>query len=481
MVNFSGIQEFIQTFSENMSEVLRLDVTILNDKGLRISGTGAYLNRVGEFAPDGSLLRMIMETGKPAMIHDVIKNKSQCMNCQFFTQCKVSATIGFPIMIRSRPVGVIGIMGFTSEQKERMIRNSEMLIRFLQHQSSLLENKLLLLDYNQELECKVYEDFPTLERKVSFENIIGQYSGLQDLIKKARRVTNSPSTILIMGESGTGKELLAQAIHYESNRGKYPFVAINCAAIPENLLESELFGYEGGAFTGSRRDGNIGKFEYAHKGTIFLDEIGDMPLSLQPKLLRVLQERSIERIGGKKTIPINVRVIAATHRNLEELVENGAFREDLYYRLNVIPLNTKPLRERRDDIVLFLNYFIRKHCRLLGRNDLRIDPVLEQWLIQYEWPGNIRQLENAVEYMVNFAESNTIEFHDLPDYLNKQENFAGLKRGLSLEQMIAEYEKNILQTLYFAEPYRNDKEKISQELQISLSTLYRKLDKYQLY
>ncbi|KQL44806.1 transcriptional regulator [Brevibacillus choshinensis] len=479
MADFSYIQEFVQTFSENVSEVLGFDITILNENGIRISGTGSYKDSIGEPSPEGSYLRMIMETKKPAMIYDVIKNESQCMSCKFMGQCKVSASIGFPILKRNRSVGVIGIMGFSPEQKERIIKNSEKLIRFLHHVSALLENKLLLLDCSQESGREAYEDIDVL-KNVSFDSIVGHNSGLQDVIKKARRVTNSPSTVLIRGDSGTGKELLAQAIHYESNRRKHPFVAINCAAIPENLLESELFGYEGGAFTGSRREGSIGKFEYAHKGTLFLDEIGDMPISLQAKLLRVLQERSIERIGGKKIIPIDVRVIAATHRNLEEMVEKGTFREDLYYRLNVIPLHTKPLKERRDDIVLFLKYFIRKHCRILKINELGIDPVLEQWLIQYDWPGNIRQLENAVEYMVNIAETDTIEFDDLPDYLNKQENFDCFRRGLSLEQMIAEYEKNILQTFYFAEPYRNDKEKISQTLQISLSTLYRKLDKYQL-
>ncbi|MGG1658170.1 sigma-54 interaction domain-containing protein [Brevibacillus sp. NRS-1366] len=479
MSDFTYIQEFVQTFSETINEVLGFDVTILDDTGIRISGTGAYRFTIGEPSPEGSLLRMIMKTGKPAMTHDVIKNESQCMNCKFLTQCKVSTIIGFPIFKRNRPAGVIGIMGFSSEQKERMMRNTETLLNFLHHMSFLLENKLLLIDNSQESGCDAYEDAAAL-KNVSFDSIVGHNCGLQDVIKKARRVTNSPSTVLIRGESGTGKELLAQAIHYESNRRKNPFVAINCAAIPENLLESELFGYEGGAFTGSRREGNIGKFEYAHKGTLFLDEIGDMPISLQPKLLRVLQERTIERIGGKKIIPIDVRVIAATHRNLEEMVEKGTFREDLYYRLNVIPLITKPLKERRDDIVLLLTYFIRKHCRILKINELCIDPVLEQWLIQYDWPGNIRQLENAVEYMVNIAESDTIDFNDLPDYLAKQENFVCLKRGLSLEQMISEYEKNILQTFYFAEPYKNDKEKISQMLQISLSTLYRKLEKYQL-
>lgn len=479
MAGFSYIQEFVQTFSENMSEVLGFDITILNENGIRISGTGSYQYSIGEPSPEGSYLRMIMETKKPAMIHDVSENEPQCMSCNFMGRCKVSSSIGFPILKRNRAVGVIGLMGFTTEQKERMIRNSERLIRFLHDMSALLENKLLVLDYTQESVSEAKEDSDVLKH-VSFESIVGHDSGLQDVINKAKRVANSPSTVLIRGDSGTGKELLAQAIHYESNRRKNPFVAINCAAIPENLLESELFGYEGGAFTGSRREGNIGKFEYANKGTLFLDEIGDMPLSLQPKLLRVLQERSIERIGGKKVIPIDVRVIAATHRNLEEMVEKGTFREDLYYRLNVIPLHTRPLKERRDDIVLLLRYFIRKHCRILKINELHIDPVLEQWLIQYDWPGNIRQLENAVEYMVNIAESDAIGLHDLPEYLAGQESFACFKKGLSLEQMIAEYEKNILQTFYFAEPYRNDKEKISQMLQISLSTLYRKLEKYQL-
>ena len=166
----------------------------------------------------------------------------------------------------------------------------------------------------------------------------------------------------------------------------------------------------------------MGKFELAHNGTIFLDEIGDMPLFLQPKLLRVLQEREIERIGGKKAIEINVRVIAATHQNLEEMVRNGTFREDLYYRLNVIPLHTKPLRERRDDIALYLEHFMHKHCKIMQRHPLRLDPMLERWLIRYDWPGNIRQLENAVEYMANMAESDIVSFHDLPDYLFQQDH-----------------------------------------------------------
>ncbi len=478
MAGFIGIQQFIQDYTENTAEILGLDITVLDEKGVRISGTGYYKELIGKAAPEGSFFKMILETGEPGVIYDVKKDESQCMKCQFVNQCKELATIGFPIVKQDKLVGVIGMIGFSHKQKEKMIIESEKLIRFLSNGSTLLGNKLAMLDHGKEKGCKIQEDIPVPPNTISFENILGKDSGLQDVIKKARRIINSPSTVLIRGDSGTGKELLAKAIHFESKRRTYPFVAVNCAAIPESLLESELFGYEGGSFTGSNRNGKIGKFELADNGTIFLDEIGDMPLFLQPKLLRVLQEREIERIGGKKAIGINVRVIAATHRNLEEMVQKGTFREDLYYRLNVIPLYTKSLQERRDDIVLYLDHFIHKHCRIMQRSPLRLDPMLERWLIRYDWPGNIRQLENAVEYMVNMAESDIICFHDVPDYLLQQDRLSVESRGMSLEQMISEYERDVIQSYFLAEKY--DKEQIARELQISLSTLYRKLEKYKL-
>ncbi|MDQ0197963.1 sigma-54 interaction domain-containing protein [Neobacillus ginsengisoli] len=480
MAGFIGIQQFIQDYTENTAEILGLDITVLDDKGVRISGTGYYKELIGKAAPEGSFFRMILETGEPGVIIDVKKDESQCMKCKFVNQCKELATIGFPIVKQEKLVGVIGMIGFSHKQKEKMIIESDKLIRFLSNVSILLGNKLAMLDLGKEKGCKIQEDIPIPPKTISFETILGKDSGLQDVIKKARRIINSPSTVLIRGDSGTGKELLAKAIHYESERRIHPFVAVNCAAIPESLLESELFGYEGGSFTGSSRNGKMGKFELADNGTIFLDEIGDMPLFLQPKLLRVLQEKEIERIGGKKAIGINVRVIAATHRNLEEMVQKGTFREDLYYRLNVIPLHTKPLRERRGDIVLYLEHFIQKHCRIMQRYPLRLDPMLEQWLIRYDWPGNIRQLENAVEYMINMAESDIIGFNDLPDYVLQQDFLSVESGGLSLEQMLSEYERDVIQSYFLAEKYRNDKEQIARELQISLSTLYRKLEKYQL-
>jgi transcriptional regulator with GAF, ATPase, and Fis domain len=479
MNGFTNIKDFVQEYAENMAEVLGLDVTILGEDCIRISGTGVYRDLIGEPAPRGSFFETILQTGKPGIIFDTKKNESQCRQCMFIDQCQEMATIGFPIFNKGRAVGVIGIIGFTSSQKETMVNSSTKLLNFLSHMSSLLENKLTLVDLYQKEACQVQEDRNSPNRSYSFERLIGYQTGLQEVVKKAKKVMNSTSSVLIRGESGTGKELLAQSMHYESVRAKYPFVAINCAAIPENLLESELFGYEGGAFTGSKREGKMGKFEVADKGTIFLDEIGDLPPTLQPKLLRVLQERVIDPIGGRKPIPIDVRVIAATNKDLEAMVENGTFREDLYYRIHVIPLNLTPLRKRQGDILLYVNHFVGKYSMLLNKKIADIEPALEKWIIHYNWPGNIRQLENAIEYMVNMAETQRLGMEDLPEYLLQKNNHK-MSDGISLENMISAYEKEILQSYLDQEQFKVDKAKMAHELQTSISTLYRKIEKYQL-
>jgi transcriptional regulator with PAS, ATPase and Fis domain len=480
MTEFSRIEGFIQSYADNISKVLGLDVTILDEQGIRVSGTGYYQELIGLPAPEGSFFRMILQTGEPGMIFDMKKNESQCMNCKFLHQCRELATIGFPVHKREKTVGVIGIIGFSTEQKEKMLHHSEKWMPFLQHTSALIEHKLLELDAEREKSCNIQEEMPQAAiNAVYFAQLIGAETGLSDVIAKAKKVTNSVSTVLVRGESGTGKELLARAIHSESQRCKHPFVAIKCAAIPETLLESELFGYEGGAFTGSRREGKPGKFELAHKGTIFLDEVGDIPLSLQPKLLRVLQEKTVDRVGGVKTIGIDVRVIAATHRNLEEMVREGTFREDLYYRLNVIPLRLKPLRERREDIPLYLQHFLHRYGTLLQKGKLELDAELSQRLVGYDWPGNIRQLENAVEYMVNMVEGPKLGIVDLPEYLLMVgEGQTVGNRGLGLERRMADYERTILQQYLADRAYSQDKAAIACELQISLSTLYRKMEKY---
>ncbi|MED4583744.1 sigma 54-interacting transcriptional regulator [Brevibacillus choshinensis] len=480
MTEFSRIEEFIQSYADNISKVLGLDVTILDEQGIRVSGTGYYQELIGLPAPEGSFFRMILQTGQPGMIFDMKKNDSQCMNCKFLLQCRELGTIGFPVHKREKTVGVIGIIGFSTEQKEKMLHHSEKWMPFLEHISSLIEHKLLELDAELEKSCHIQEEKPDASANpVYFAQLIGAETGLRDVIAKARKVTNSISTVLVRGESGTGKELLARAIHSESTRSRYPFVAINCAAIPENLLESELFGYEGGAFTGSRREGKPGKFELAHKGTIFLDEVGDIPLALQPKLLRVLQEKTVDRVGGVKTIGIDVRVIAATHRDLEQMVREGTFREDLYYRLNVIPLRLRPLRDRREDIPLYLHHFLYRFSTLLQKSRCQLDADLAQRLIDYDWPGNIRQLENAVEYMVNMAEGDEIGIEDVPEYLlSPGEGERSEDQVHSLEQLLADYERSVLHRYFTDRAYAQDKAVIANKLQISLSTLYRKLEKY---
>ncbi len=246
--------------------------------------------------------------------------------------------------------------------------------------------------------------------------IIGSSDRITEIFETIKRVAPTTTTILITGETGTGKELIARAIHRNSPRKNNPFIKINCAAIPESLMESELFGYEKGAFTGAATK-KQGRFELAHKGTLFLDEVGELPKDMQVKLLQVIQEQEFERVGGLQTIKVDVRLITATNRNLFEDVKDGRFREDLYYRLNVIPAHLPPLRERKEDIPVLINFFIEKFNKKLDRSVKYIDEKVTNLLIQYAWPGNIRELENLVERMILMARGDTIVLADLPSEL----------------------------------------------------------------
>lgn len=252
-----------------------------------------------------------------------------------------------------------------------------------------------------------------LHRTYKFDQIIGQSDSIQNVLSLVQRVAHSDATVLVMGESGTGKELIARAIHYNSDRSLHPFVAINCGAIPSELLESELFGHIRGAFTGAISN-RIGRFEMADGGTLFLDEIGDLEPSLQVKILRALQERSFEPVGSTKTVTMNVRVIAATNIDLEKAVEEGRFREDLFYRLNVIPVSVPPLRQRQTDLPLLIQHFIQVYSRNKGRGLTGFSPEAIESLSQYAWPGNIRELENLVERMSILKPQGIVELIDLP-------------------------------------------------------------------
>lgn len=253
-----------------------------------------------------------------------------------------------------------------------------------------------------------------LKKKYRFEGLIGDSAEMQKVFEMIEKIADTESTVLITGESGTGKEMIAKTIHYSSSRSEAPFIPVNCAAIPKDLLESELFGHEKGAFTGALNT-RIGRFELANKGTLFLDEVGELAPHLQVKLLRVLQEREFERVGGIKTIKVDVRILAATNSDLEKAVKEGRFREDLYYRLNVIPLRIPPLRERRDDIPLLIDHFAIEFARKRKRQPLRFTKDALNALLHYDWPGNVRELKNLIERLTILVNGDVADVHDLPE------------------------------------------------------------------
>lgn len=330
---------------------------------------------------------------------------------------------------------------------------------------------------------KLVYNINTRALKNTLDDIIGSSEEIKRAKKQALITAKGNSTVLITGESGTGKEMFAKAIHYASPRGEGPFVTVNCGAIPENLLESELFGYEKGAFTGASDKGKAGKFELANNGTIFLDEIGDMPPHLQVKILHVLQNMRFERVGGNKDIIVDVRVVAATNKDLEQMIMEGTFREDLYYRLSVIPLMIPPLRERRGDIKLLLHHFLKKYNTFMNRKVTGFTPDVEEIYLNHDWPGNVRELENAVEFGVNMAFGDTIGMDEIPARLLRNEesmmNFQDV--NLPLSEQIKRYEKEIISRKL--KKYGNSgsaKDIVAKELGLSRATLYRKLSELEI-
>ena len=334
-------------------------------------------------------------------------------------------------------------------------------------QRLILENKLLeerLLYYKRELESG-------LKSLYTFDSIIGTSQEIVTVKSLAIKISRTHSNVLLMGESGTGKEVFAHAIHASSPRKKGPFIRINCGAIPRELLESELFGYEGGAFTGSLKNGKRGKFELADGGTLFLDEIGDLPLDMQVKLLRVLQEREITPLGSEKTKPVNVRILSATHRNLEEMVSEGRFREDLFYRLNVISIEIPPLRERTEDIPVFTAYLVEKFVKSMGKPIEGVSDAVMQRFTAYDWPGNIRELENVIERAFNMADGRVIQMGDIPkNIVNKSVEM------MSYKDQMEEFERSILTKALHEN--RGHKVDAAKSLKMGKTAFYEKAKKY---
>ena len=432
--------EYLRTVINSISDgIVAIDsngfIKEINSEAANILATDTLLARgkdIQEFVGKQSLFKRVVADGKP--VTDI---ETTMETRRGYIHCHVSAT---PIFLANGQV--VGAVATLKEMKKLQ---------------------------------RVVNQITGAEARFTFANIIGESSAMQRAIHLAQVAARNMHTVLIQGESGTGKELFAQAIHNASLAGQ-PFVALNCAAIPETLIESELFGYEGGSFTGASRNGRPGKFELANDGTIFLDEIGEMPLNIQTVLLRVLQERSVVRIGGLRSIPINVRVIAATSKDLAVEVPKGNFRQDLFYRLNVFEIHIPPLRERIGDITQLVDYLVAGISARFGKSVAGVSlPVLKR-LCSYHWPGNVRQLENVVERAISLVDGDIIEEQHLPDFLHAEshmpaDEFPRDGRPSNIEEV---EKKAILEAVrQFGE-----RQQAARSLGISRSTLYRRLKRY---
>ncbi|MGK0469345.1 sigma 54-interacting transcriptional regulator [Clostridium sp.] len=570
------MQDTVSRYVDVLSEILKVDVEIVDDKFEIIAGTGIYKKIINvNMSNEAHVYREVIETGEMKVIEIPGKHEI-CMKCPKKNTCNETFEMSTPIKINDKVIGIIGFICLTENQRQHIVANYDTFVEFLNQISELIASKAFeiiendkklavfdllnviidkieegvivfdknyvidrtnfiaremlnlelddseiktinlqptgnqifnLMEYNLKIDDVEYYllgtiydvnigDFnkmfvfkdaklikenilalTTSKENIGLDKIFGQSEKIENLKNKVKLIASGTSTVLINGESGTGKELFARALHEESERANAPFIAINCGAMPENLIESELFGYVKGAFTGADPKGKIGKFELAENGTFFLDEIGDMPLYIQAKLLRVLEQREIVRLGSNNHIKVNVRVIAATNKNLEEMIKEHAFREDLYYRLNVIPLNVPALKERKEDTRLIATRFISKFSKLFDKKVLKIEEEFWNCIESYDWPGNVRELQNTIEYVINMLKyPGIINYELLPDKM-KNISVSSETQKLNLDTM----EKEVI--IKAIEIYGNDAESkkiIAEKLGIGIATLYRKLKKYNL-
>lgn len=374
--------------------------------------SGAEINR-GVYRPDEGVCGQIFQTCSPFVVPDI--NSEPLFLNRTGARTKVRKNkisfLGVPVMVQGKPEGVLTVDRLFGDDV-----SFEEDIRFLTILATLIAQFLTLHREIEKKEAKLIEENASLKAKLHEQHgghfIIGHSKPMQEIFSIIDKISSSNVTTLLLGESGTGKELVAKALHEGGNRKDKSFVKINCAALPETLLESELFGHEKGAYTGAHMS-RPGRFELAHGGTIFLDEIGEMPLSLQAKMLRILQEKQFERIGGTKTFAVDVRIVAATNVSLEKAVVDGNFRADLYYRLNVVPIELPPLRDRKEDIPLLFSHFLAKSNKRNAKT-IKLTSELLDFITSYDWPGNVREMQNLVERMVILAEGDRLTIADLP-------------------------------------------------------------------
>ena len=584
-ISLIEIEEHIKKYIKVITTVINVDVGVVDKNMKRVSGTSRYNDTVGERVR-GNVFKKTMETGETSIIENP-RSHNLCQICTDKGNCKETLEIATPIYCNGKIEGVLGLLCFNEEQKNKILQDVESYLdftkqiaefigmKFKEYKESLLQKereetlnhllnnmtkgvilsdidgniininqigiKKLKLSFNPEgkkmklisqndyimneeifkliigskeytvtgkkvpmvsftqnrINGFIFDDIQKINKnivevtnqynRITLDDIHGTSKVIQSLKEYIKMVANSNSTVLITGESGTGKELIARSLHSCGNRKDKPLVVINCSAIPDSLLESELFGYVKGAFTGADNNGHMGKFELANGGVIFLDEIGDMPLYLQAKILRVIQDKKIERIGSNKSIDLDIKIIAATNADLRQKIKEKKFREDLFYRLNVIPIQTCPLRERKEDIEPIVKRLIEKYSIISGKKEINIDDKAMQMLLDYDWPGNVRELENVIELIMNTCgDTDRVTSSMLPENIvsskNKTAIFEEIIKKESfeiLEDEFCELEKNYI--IKGLEKYGNStegKKILCEKMNIGLTTLYRKLKKF---
>ena len=440
----AAMQRVLGTLIRHHS-VVRGMVTLVRDGELHAEAVEGFEDRarntqikIGE-----GITGKVVESGKPIVVPRVSKEPA-FLNLASRRPDHLKQELSFicvPIMLNRQPVGALGVdLRFKPERDyDSSVKFlgvvSSMIAQALNVQRMVEEERRRLLDENTHLRQELRERY-------DFSNIIGTSGPTRQMYEQVAQVAQTNTTVLIRGESGTGKELIAHAIHYNSLRAKKPFIKVSCAALPDTLIESELFGYEKGAFTGAAAR-KKGRFEMAEGGTLFLDEIGDVNLGTQVKLLRVLQEREFERVGGTETVKANVRLIAATNKDMEKAIAEGTFREDLYYRLNVFTIFVPPLRERKADLLLLADHFLDKFSREHNKVIKRISTPAIDMLTAYHWPGNVRELENALERAVLVCDGAVVHGHHLPPSLQTADS-SGTVTRVSLKDAVAAYERDLI-------------------------------------
>ena len=431
------------TYAILSGSVLLFDEKVQTLKPVASVGYGDDVGQVRYRKGEG-LTGQIAESGKPIVVPRISQEPLflNRMGSRNTDQESEQTFIGVPIQLDQEILGVlIAIFPYDARRnidtaREFLALVASILLQPIRLERSLEQERRTLLDENVVLKQKLQEEY-------SFHNLIGNSHEMRDVYEQVARVARTNTTVLLRGESGTGKELIAEAIHYNSLRGNQPFVRVNCAAVPETLIESEFFGHEKGAFTGAVAR-KPGRFEQADGGTVFLDEIGELSPATQVKLLRVLQEQTFERVGGTQTLRVDVRIVAATNADLEARMAEGAFREDLYYRLNVFSIYLPPLRDRKTDILLLADHFLLKYARQHAKAVKRISTPAIDMLMRYHWPGNVRELENCIERGVLLCEDQVLHSYHLPPTLQTAESSGTVPR-LLLRDAVTSYEKELIQ------------------------------------